>query len=83
MIVEQVNFYKFKAAFHRMNRGNEFSDRGLRIIYNHLLDLSEEIGEDINLDVIAICCDISQSAGVMKTSRVRLCTSMGNFNKKM
>jgi hypothetical protein len=39
-----------------MDRGNQFSYEGLELIYDHL----EEWYPDMELDVIAICCDFSQ-----------------------
>ena len=37
-----------------------FSYHGLQALYEYLDELSEDIGEDIELDVVAICCDYSE-----------------------
>lgn len=44
----------------RSIRPNDFSYDGLEALYNYLEDLSDDIGEDIELDVIAICCDYTE-----------------------
>lgn len=46
----------FRQAFHNMDRGNQFSYEGLELLYDYL----EECDENIELDVIAICCDFSE-----------------------
>ena len=39
-------------------RKNKFSYDGLIALFSYLEDLEEDTGEDINFDMIAICCDI-------------------------
>jgi antirestriction protein len=46
----------FRQAFHNMDRGNQFSYEGLELLYDYL----EECDEDMELDVIALCCDFSE-----------------------
>lgn len=53
---QTVNVYSFRDAFHRMDRGDQFSYEGLGEIFEYL----EEVNPDMELDVIAICCDFSQ-----------------------
>lgn len=38
-------------------RPDHFSDEGLIALYEYLTDLEDDIGEEIELDVIALCCD--------------------------
>jgi hypothetical protein len=40
-----------------MNRQNQFSHDGLEILFNYL----EDADPDMELDVIAICCDFAES----------------------
>jgi hypothetical protein len=40
-----------------MNRKENFSYDGLDALYEYLTDLEESIGEELELDVIALCCD--------------------------
>ena len=41
-------------------RPDNFSPEGLRRLFDYLNDLSDDLGEDIELDVIAICCEYSE-----------------------
>lgn len=56
-----VNLYDFRKAFHDMGRGNQFSYDGLRVLYNSLEELSDDTGEEYELDVIALCCEFEEA----------------------
>lgn len=56
---QTVNLYEFREAF-RAIRPDNFSYEGLDILFEYLEQLGEDIGEEIELDVIAICCDYSE-----------------------
>lgn len=43
----------------RMNRAEEFGYKGWNAIGDYLENLSEDLGEDVEVDVIGICCDYS------------------------
>ncbi len=61
MIKETVNEYRFMDAFRDSDTyKNNFSYHGLKALYEHLEQLSEDIGENIELDIVAICCDYSE-----------------------
>lgn len=60
MIIRRVTEAYFIQAFVGMGRKDQFSYEALVAIYEYLEDLSEDIGEDIELDVIEICCDFSE-----------------------
>ena len=47
----------FTTAFHRMGRGKQFSHEGLLALYDYLEILGDDIGQEIELDVIALCCE--------------------------
>jgi hypothetical protein len=55
-----INFYEFEKTFEDSGRGNQFSYSGLKVLYDYLTDLEEETGEELELDVIAICCDFTE-----------------------
>ena len=58
MIVNTVNnASQFADEFHKYNRGDQFSYEALGAMFTYFEDLSEDIGEDMQLDVIAICCE--------------------------
>jgi hypothetical protein len=60
-IVQTASFYDFHSAFMRAGREAQYSYKGLRGLYAYLEQLSEDLGEPIELDVIAICCDYTES----------------------
>lgn len=55
-----VNLYDFRQAFNDMGRGEQFSYDGLEILFDYLEQLGEDIGEEIELDVIALCCEYAE-----------------------
>ena len=48
----------------KMGRGDNFGYEGWRVIGDYLEELSEDIGEDIEVDIIAICCDYGMADSV-------------------
>ena len=59
---QSVNFTIFVDAFHKHNRYEQFGYSALRVIFDYLEDFEAIIGEELELDVIAICCDYSVDA---------------------
>ena len=57
---QTINQYQFVDAFVHMNRGENFSYEGLRVLYEYLTDIEEDTGEEMELDVIAICCEFQE-----------------------
>jgi hypothetical protein len=60
-IVQTVGFYEFSRAFRDFGRSDNFTDRGLMMIYDYINNLSFDEGNNIELDVVAICCDYVES----------------------
>lgn len=54
---QSINFYQFVEAFRAYNRYDSFGYDGLRVIFDYLEQYEQDTGEEIELDVIAICCD--------------------------
>jgi len=50
----------FTAAFHNMGRGDQFSYSGLKALFGYLEEMEEGTGEELELDVIALCCDFAE-----------------------
>ena len=48
--------YDFERAFKNFERDN-FSYDGLKALFEHLEEYEEGTGEEVELDVIALCCD--------------------------
>jgi len=57
---QRVNFSDFRQAFHKHDRGNQFSCEGLKALFNHLEEVEQDTGEEMELDVIALCCAFSE-----------------------
>lgn len=56
MMYQTVNVHSFREAFKMMDRGNQFSYDGLEVLFDYLDDFEP----DVELDVIAICCDFEE-----------------------
>lgn len=56
-IVMTVDKHDFVDAFKRYNRQDQFSYEGLEVLFDYLDNLSEDTGEPIELDVVALCCE--------------------------
>ena len=59
---QTVNNSDFHNAFHRMDRGNQFSYEALNLIYEYFEEYEQSTDEEIELDVISICCEYSESS---------------------
>jgi len=57
---QTISKYNFTEAFRTMGRSDNFSYEGLQALFDHLEDYEEDTGEEIELDVIAICCDYTE-----------------------
>jgi hypothetical protein len=55
-----VSRYDFERAFVDADRKYNFSYEGLKVLFDYLEDYEEQTGEEIELDVIALCCDYSE-----------------------
>lgn len=51
----------FLKAFKDMDRESNFSHKGLNALYDHFEAFEEDTGESVDLDVIAICCDYTET----------------------
>lgn len=54
-----INFNDFINAFRRLNRYDQFGYAALEVLFNYLESYEEDTGEELGLDVIALCCDYS------------------------
>jgi hypothetical protein len=56
-IVQTLSKSSFIDAFKQSSRKDQFSYEALCAIFDYLEDYSEDTGEDVELDIIAICCE--------------------------
>ena len=60
MIMKQtINEFDFVQAFKEL-RPNNFSKAGLFALFDYLEQLEDDIGEETELDVIALCCEYAE-----------------------
>ena len=57
---QTVYLSDFRDAFHRANRGTQFSYEGLEILFDYFEQLEQDTGEEMELDVIAIGCEYAE-----------------------
>ena len=57
---QTVSKHDFREAFKTMGRNDSFSYEGFGALYDYLTDMEDDTGEDMELDVIGICCDFSE-----------------------
>ena len=55
-----VSRYDFERAFADADRKENFSYEGLNALFDYLESYEEETGQEIELDVIALCCDYTE-----------------------
>ena len=56
-MINTINKSDFTTAFHKMGRGNNFTYEGLIAIYDYIEQYEEDTDTQIELDVIALCCE--------------------------
>ena len=62
-IVQSINnVQQFREAFRLAGRGDQFSYEGLEVLFDYLDNLSEDTGEPVELDVVALCCEYYESS---------------------
>lgn len=59
-IVQTLDMHQFREAFRAYGREDQFSREALEALFDYYEQLSDDIGEPFDLDVIAICCDWSE-----------------------
>ena len=60
-MIQTITEAQFRQAFHDYGREEQFSHEALGLIFNWFEQFEQDTGEPYDLDVIAICCDISES----------------------
>jgi len=60
MIVKEISFSDFLEEFKNYGREDRFSYEGKKALFDYLEELSEDLGEPIELDIIGICCDFTE-----------------------
>jgi hypothetical protein len=58
-----INAYDFRNAFMAL-RPDNFTYAGLTALFDYLEDRESDTGEELELDVIALCCDFAEYANI-------------------
>ena len=56
-----VNFSYFVDAFKKLGRENNFTNEGLELLFDYLEEVEQSTGEELELDVIALCCEYDEN----------------------
>lgn len=59
MIKQTINFSQFCDAFWDTYKNN-FTYEGKRALFDYLEEISEDTGEDIELDIVALCVEYTE-----------------------
>tara|TARA_R100001369_G_scaffold21641_1_gene39305 strand:- start:259 stop:579 length:321 start_codon:yes stop_codon:yes gene_type:complete len=60
-MIQAINEWDFRNAFKStIQYRDDFSYEGLKALYDYLEQYEEDTGEQIELDVIAICCEYTE-----------------------
>lgn len=54
-----INLFDFQSAFESI-RPDNFTNEALEALFNYFQEIENSTGEEIELDVIAICCDYAE-----------------------
>ena len=63
MIISNVTSHDFHNAFNTM-RPDDFSYDALEAMFDFLEQLSDDLGEPMELDVIGLCCDFCEYSSI-------------------
>lgn len=54
---QTIDLYQFEQAFRDCNRYDQFGYQGIRVLFDYLEECEASGADEIELDVIALCCD--------------------------
>ena len=60
-MIQTINLYDFRDAFKRYGRGEQFSYEGLGLIFDYIEEYEDSTGEQVELDVVALCCEWNEA----------------------
>lgn len=64
---QTINEYQFADAFKKSDTyKNNFSYAGLRALFNYFEEYEEGTGEEIDFDMVAICCEYAEYASALE-----------------
>lgn len=81
---QSVNFSAFVDAFHAFDRYDQFGYSALRVIFDYLEEYEDSCGVEVELDVIAICCDytVQGHTGIAQDYSIDLSDAEGDSDEE-
>jgi hypothetical protein len=64
-----IDSHGFRNAFANFGRQDQFSHNGLQALFNHLEDIEQVGGGEIELDVVSLCCDFTEFATALEAAK--------------
>ena len=78
-----INFCNFCDAFFNSDRKDQFSYNGKKALFEYIESLDEDTGDEIELDVIGLCCDFTEYDTAFEAAKnYRLFTINEDMNEK-
>jgi hypothetical protein len=65
----KINQSQFIDSFRNMGRETQFSYGALCALFQYMEDIEESCGEELELDVIALCCEFTEYASFEEYNR--------------
>ena len=65
-----VRLHDFVQAFQDAGRGDQFTLTGLIDLFQYLEEFEQDIGEELELDVIQLCCEFTEYADLAEIQDV-------------
>lgn len=56
-MIKTITVSDFRDAFRSCGRSDQFSYEALELIFDYIEEYEQDTGEQVELDVISICCD--------------------------
>ena len=60
-MIQTINRHDFKIAFRACGRTDNFSHEALNLLFDFFEEIESDLDEQIELDVIGVCCDYCES----------------------
>lgn len=57
---QTLSLSDFQNAFANSSRSEQFSNEALEAIFSYLSELEDSTGTEMELDIVAICCDFTE-----------------------
>ena len=79
-MIQTINLSDFRDAFRRYGRGEQFTPAALSLIFEYIEEYEQETGEQVELDVVALCCEWCEQSpeDIAMAYNLEICVSEEN-----